>query len=110
MSIKATLFDKAVLEAIYRESWAYTYDKPGKVPPADSPNRPASARLWRYAHQAIIKRPALRTFTYAGSKFGIVFIGHRVNVMEWRTRKVLVRPPTSMESLLALLNPHPEPP
>lgn len=96
--------ENAVLITLRRESWDYSNRKPGKVPPADSPSRPALAALWMAAHRASIKRRRLRTFSHAGHKFGIVFLDHLLCVMEWRTRRMLVRPPTSFAALVDVLN------
>lgn len=95
--------ENAALMAIRRESWLYVSNKPGKVPPADSPSRPYLAQLWRTGHDAATRRPNARTFSHAGWKFGIVYLDQRLYVIDWQTRRILVRPPTSMEALGAVL-------
>ena len=91
------------LAALRHESWLYTCRKPGKVPPADSPNRPALARLWEAAHSAATKRRNLRTFGHCGHRFGVLYLGGQLCVMDWATRAILVRPPTSMAALADVL-------
>lgn len=88
---------------IRRESWRYTCSKPGRVPPADSPTRPALARLWRAAHAAVSKRPNARTFMHAGWRFGVVYAGDRLYVIDWRSRAMLVRHPASLLKLQEVL-------
>jgi hypothetical protein len=92
--------------ALYRESNIYSQKKPGHVPPADSPTRPELARLWFVAHQHTRKRK-VRTFTYCSHKFGVVYVGDGLCVMDWEWRRLLVRPPTSMEALQALVSSRP---
>ncbi len=87
--------------ALRRESNDYTHKKPGHVPPADSPTRPELARLWLAAHRKTCKRP-VRTFTYCGGKFVVVYVGDALCVMDWAWRRLLVRPPTSMAALAAM--------
>lgn len=90
---------------IRRESSRYSGNKPGEVPPADSPTRPALARLWRAAHATVTTRPNARTFSYAGWRFGVVYADGRLYVFDWQTRVMLVRPPASLQALhLALIN------
>lgn len=89
----------AALLALRRELWLYTSRKPGKVPPADSPSRPALAALWSAAHQAATKRENLRTFGYCGHRFGIVYLNDSLCVIDWITRRILVRSPSSMAAL-----------
>ena len=95
------------LIAIRREAWRYGCQKPGRVPAADSPNRPALARLWLAAYLAAylaaMRRRNLRAFRYAGAKFGVVYIGSKLCVFEWQTRSILVRNPTSFEALAAVI-------
>lgn len=91
------------LITLRRESWGYTSRKPGKVPPADSPSRHALAALWMAAHRAVSKRRNLRTFSYSGHRFGIVFLGGQLCVLDWSTCIVLVRQPFSMASLRDVL-------
>jgi hypothetical protein len=91
------------LIAIRREAWRYECQKPGRVPAADSPNRPELARLWLAAWRAVLRRRNLRTFRHAGIKFGVVYIGAKLCVFEWHTRSVLVRTPTSFEALAAVI-------
>lgn len=93
----------ATLQAIRREAWIYSNRKPGRVPPADSPNRPALAWLWRAAYLATTKRRRVRTFAYHGLKFGVVYVGDQLCVMDWGTRHILVRPPTSTAALGVVL-------
>ena len=93
------------LQALRRESWDYLCRKPGRVPPADSPTRPALAALWKAAQCATFKRRNLRTFGYAGHRFGVVYIDYQLCVMDWGSRRVLVRPPTSLAALDEILNP-----
>ena len=87
------------LIAIRRESWHYTCRKPGRVPAADSPNRPALAWLWFAGYLAVLKRKNLRAFRFAGAKFGIVYVGQRLCIFDWASRRALVRSPTSRASL-----------
>ena len=82
-----------ILITLRHESWAYSNRKPGKVPPADSPSRPALAALWKAAHSACAKRK--RTFIFGDAKFGIVYLDDLLYVMDWVTRQLLVRPPTT---------------
>lgn len=91
------------LDFIRREATVYHVHKPTRVPVADSPNRPSLARLWKVAYMAQLRRKNLRTFTYAGCKFGIVYLGVDLAVCDLATRKVLVRSPSSMTSLEAIL-------
>ena len=95
--------------AIRREHGLYTTRKPGKVPPADSPTRPALARLWRAAHVATTKRPKARTFTHAGRRFGVVYAGDRLYVTDWQTRALLVRHPASLLTLQEIIEPWVQP-
>lgn len=87
------------LIAIRRESWQYTCRKPGRVPAADSPNRPVLAWLWLAGYLAVLKRKNLRAFRFAGAKFGIVYVGQRLCIFDWASRRALVRSPTSRASL-----------
>ena len=89
--------------AIRRESFDYWHKKPGRIPPADSPNRPHLARLWAAAFSASIKRRNLKTFTYCGGRYGVVYVDCLLCVMDWRTRRVLVKPPASMAALAAIV-------
>jgi len=88
--------------ALRRESNIYSENKPGRVPPADSPNRPELARLWFAAHMLSSKK-RVRTFTYCGFKFGVVHVGDSLCVMDWAQSKVLVKPPSSMAALGSIL-------
>jgi len=97
---------QATLIAIRRESWYYLMRKPGRVPPADSPNRPALARLWSTAYSISLYRRKMRTFTYGGKKFGVVYIDDTLCVMDWATRSVLVRAPSSLPALADMLGWH----
>jgi hypothetical protein len=76
--------DLETLIEVRREAWRYGCQKPGRVPAADSPNRPALARLWLTAYLAAMRRRNLRTFMYAA-------------------RSILVRNPTSFEALEAVI-------
>lgn len=87
------------------ELWRYNGTKPNKAPPADSPSRPLLARLWWAAHQVIQRNPQQRTFTLWGIRFGVVFVGERLGVLDIRGRCVLVLSPTSMAALVAIVNP-----
>lgn len=93
------------LIAVRRELWRYSSYKPNKAPPADSPNRPLLARLWWAAHKAIQRNPQQRTFTLWGVRFGVVFVGERLGVLDIRGRRVLVLSPTSITALAAFVNP-----
>ena len=90
------------LVAIRQEAWDYATRKPGKVPPADSPSRPHLLRLWHAAHQAASKRRNLKTFTYAGWRFGVIYWDRSLCVLDLRTRNVLVRHPASLSYLTEL--------
>lgn len=90
--------------AARRELWLYQHDKPNKVPPADSPNRPALARLWWACYQAVKRRPKLRTFSYSGVRFGVVYIGNRLGVIGLEWRQVMVLSPSSQYALATILN------
>ena len=92
------------LVRIRHESWAYTCDRPNRLPPADSPNRPALARLWWAAHQARQRRPNMRTFKHHGTRFAVVYVGQRLGVLDIASCRVLVLSPTSLAALLAMLN------
>lgn len=96
---------RSTLIAIRREAWLYDGRKPGKVPPADSPNRPELARLWATAYRLSLRPRKVRTFTYHGSKFGVIYIGSALCVMEWGSRAVLVKAPSTMAALAMVLNP-----
>ncbi len=91
------------LIAIRRESWQYTCRKPGRVPAADSPNRPTLAWLWLAGYLAVLKRKNLRAFRFAGAKFGVVYAGQRLCIFDWVSRRVLVRSPSSREALAAVI-------
>jgi hypothetical protein len=93
------------LIAIRRESWQYTCKKPHRAPPADSPNRPFLAHLWWAAHRAIQRNPRQRTFTLWGIRFGVVFVGERLGVLDIRERRVLVLSPASIAALASIVNP-----
>lgn len=95
--------DLETLIEVRREAWRYGCQKPGRVPAADSPNRPALARLWLAAYLATMRRRNLRTFRYAGAKFGVAYIGSKLCVFEWQTRSILVRNPSSFEALAAVI-------
>jgi len=95
---------QARLNATRRELWLYQCHKPNKVPPADSPNRPALARLWWTGYQAIKRRPKLRTFTYCGHRFGVVFVGNRLGVCDLGSRRLMVLSPGSQRTLATILN------
>lgn len=90
---------------VRRELWRYASNKPNKAPPADSHNRPLLARLWWAAHQAIQCNPQQRTFTLWGVRFGVVFVGERLGVLDIRGRRVLVLSPTSIAAVAAIVNP-----
>lgn len=94
---------RQITHAIKCESFDYWHKKPGRIPPADSPNRPHLARLWAAAHDASYKRRNLKTFTYCGGRYGIVYVDCLLCVMDWRTRRVLVKPPASMAALAAIV-------
>lgn len=96
----------ATLVAIRLESWAYAERKPGRVPPADSPNRPALARLWQVAELAASKRRGRRTFQHAGWKFSISYLNEQLWVIDWYTQRILVRAPTSRPALNEVLGLH----
>jgi hypothetical protein len=89
--------------AIRRELYDYQHKRPGRVPPADSPSRPGLARLWDAAFSQYTKRKNLKTFTYRGHRYGVIFIDHLLCVMDWKTRRVLVKPPSSMAALTGVL-------
>jgi hypothetical protein len=86
------------------ELWLYQHKKPNRIPPADSPNRPALAHLWWACHQAIKRRPKAKTFTYLGVRFGVVYVGDRLGVMSLAQRNVLVLSPGSTYALCTILN------
>ena len=89
--------------AIRRESFDYWHKKPGRIPPADSPNRPHLARLWAAAFAASIKRRNLKTFTYCGGRYGVVYVDCLLCVLDWRTRRVLVKQPSSLAAAAAIV-------
>ncbi len=93
---------RRTVTALGRESNPSSQKKPGHVPPADSPNRPELARLWLAAHRHSNRR-TVRTFTYCSHKFGVVYVGDALCVMDWAWRRLLVRPPTSMPALAAIV-------
>lgn len=97
-----SLIDRQALIALRRESNTYSQAKPGRVPPADSRTRPNLARLWLVAYEHSCKR-RVRTFTHHGFKFGIVYAGESLCVMDWEWRMLLVKPPTSMTALHAIV-------
>lgn len=90
--------------AIRREAWRYACDKPGRVAPADSPNRPALARLWQAGYRASQKRKRLRSFKHSGWRFGVIYLHSALWVFDWETRSMLVKAPRSLEALAAILN------
>ena len=90
---------------IRRELWRYTSNKPNKAPPADSPSRPMLARLWWAAHLTIQRKPQQRTFTLWGIRFGVVYVGERLGVLDLVGRRVLVLSPASLTALLEIINP-----
>lgn len=90
--------------AARRELWLYQHDKTNKVPPADSPNRPALARLWWACYQSVKRRPKLRTFTYCGVRFGVVYVGNRLGVLGLERREVMVLSPGSHYALATILH------
>lgn len=94
---------QAILVQIRREARDYATRKPGKVPPADSPSRPHLARLWRRAHMATTKRRNAKTFSYAGLRFGVVYLDRSLCVFDMGTREILVRHPTALLSLMDVL-------
>ena len=75
---------------IRRELWRYQSNKPNKVPPADLPNCQALARFWWACFQSTKRKPRLRTFTYCGVHFGVVFVGNRMGVMSLESRLLFV--------------------
>lgn len=93
----------ATREAISRETRDYAARKPGKVPPADSPSRPHLARLWSRAHVATAKRRNVKSISYAGLRFGVVYWDRSLCVFDMGTREILVRQPTAIDSLMNLL-------
>ncbi len=46
-----------------------------------------------------------RTFTLWGVRFGVVYVGERLGVLDIRWRCVLVLSPTSIAALVAIVNP-----
>jgi hypothetical protein len=52
---------------------------------------------------AVLKRKNRRVFRFAGSKFGVVFVGQRLCIFDWASRRALVRSPTSREALAAVV-------
>jgi hypothetical protein len=94
--------ERRTVIALRRESNTYSQQKPGRVPPADSPNRPELARLW-FAAFLLSRKRQVRTFTYCGFKFGTIYVGDALWVMDWNWRKVLVKPPASMAALGTIL-------
>lgn len=96
---------QSTLLDIQRESWSYATRKPGRVPPADSPARLALARLWATAYRLSLRPRKVRTFTYHSSKFGVIYIGSALCVMDWGSRAVLVKAPSTMVALAMVLNP-----
>ncbi len=90
------------MTALRRESNTYSQKKPGRVPPADSPNRPELARLWLAAYRHSCKC-TVRTFNYCSHKFSVVYVGDALCVMDCEWCTLLVRPPTSMPALAAIV-------
>lgn len=90
--------------AARRELLLYQHEKPNRVPPADSPNRPALARLWWTCYQAVKRRPKLRSFTYLGVRFGVVYVGNRLGVLGLEWREVMVLAPGSQYALATILH------
>ncbi len=91
------------LVALRREAWDFAIRRPGKVPPANSPSRPQLLRLWHAAYLAASKRRNVKTFTYAGLRFGVIYWDRNLCVLDLRTHNVLVRHPTSLSHLAELL-------
>lgn len=103
MASGARHFAPPVLIAARRELWLYHCNKPNKVPPADSPNRPVLARLWWACFLATKRRPKLRSFTYCGVRFGVVYVGNRLGVMGLGRMEVMVLSPSNPYALATML-------
>lgn len=88
------------IESIRRESWKYSIQKPDRVPPANSPSRPALASLWEAAQRALNHVSDLQTFKHCGHSFGIFFLGEKPCVVDLETRRILVRSPTLARELV----------
>lgn len=97
-----SLIERRTANYLRHESIMYSQTKPGRIPPADSPNRPELARLWLAAYRHSCKR-RVHTFTYFGHKFGVAYVGESLCVIDLAWRKVLVKPPTSMTALAAIV-------
>lgn len=82
------------IESIRRESWKYSIQKPDRVPPANSPSRPALAKLWETAQKALGHVSDVKTFNHCGHEFGIFYLGETPCVVDMETRHILVRSPT----------------
>lgn len=104
MRTKVASLNDPIALGLRHELSEYLRNKPNKVPPADSRTRPALAALWKAAQCAMTKRKSLRTFTYRGNRFGIVYLGGQLCVLDLGTRFVMVRPPTSFTALDDVLN------
>ena len=75
------------------ESNAYNYTHPLRVPPADSPNRPALKHLYATALAVLGKRPGAKWFVCDGVQYGIVWLSKRMCVVHRRTHRILVGAP-----------------
>lgn len=84
---------QSTLERVMQESDAYLKEKPKKVPPANSPNRPTLEKLFQHAVSLYDRNPKGLYFTIEGVKYGIVFMGYMLAVMHMETHRILVRAP-----------------
>lgn len=96
--------DADELESIRRELMEYAIQKPGRVPSADSPNRPALGRLWKAADAATSNNRRQCVFKYLGCDFLIVYMGGRMAVLDLRTHNIVVRAPFSNSGYVPALS------
>ena len=92
-----------VLTTLQEETRLYNCKEKIRVPPADSPNRPALERLWRDAYLTVHKNNQAKTFSFRGIEFGIVWFGDLLAVMCPQSHKILVKAPRTEDATMKLL-------
>ncbi len=75
------------------ESNAYAASKPRRIPPADSPNRPALEWLYKYAVWVRRNKPRAKKFTYERVRYAIFSVSDRMCVMHVQSARILVGAP-----------------
>lgn len=82
--------DALAADTIAQEAERYTAKKPRRVPPAESPTRPALASLWAAGQAALARRPLARQFVYEGTLYAFIAVGGRRCVFRVKDAMVLV--------------------